>query len=187
MPVDCQKFQIITERLRLRCFRKEDVDILFKWWSDIDIMKYTPEGIYSYDTISDIIHRIVENYKSVSADNFYAFSLLIEHKDNADKIGWCGIIRMFPFPQNIEIFVGLDKLYWGQSYAEEATRALLGFVYNFFGFRTITALVHPENIPSIKILEKIGFSFVRHLDNCPEPYQNHNGFLLFSIKLEKPK
>jgi ribosomal-protein-alanine N-acetyltransferase len=185
MPVDCKNFQILTKRLRLRCFRYEDVDILYKWWSDKEIMKYTPEGVYSYDTVADIIPRIVKNYQTVSSENFYAFSLLIENKDNGDKMGWCGIIRMFPFPENIEIFVGLDKIYWGQSFAEEAVRGFLGFVVDYFGFRTITALVHPENKPSLRILEKIGFSFVRTLENCPEPYQNHNGYLLYSINFDE--
>lgn len=187
MPVDCKNFKILTERLRLRCFRYEDVDVLFKWWSDKDIMKYMPEGIYTYEKIVDIVPRIVDNYKSVSADNFYAFSLLIDNRDNGKTIGWCGIIRMFPFPENIEIFVGLDKIYWGQSLAEEATRGLLNFVLKYFGFKIITALVHPENKASIKILEKIGFTFVRILENCPDPYQNHNGYLLYSINFDYTK
>lgn len=187
MPINCQNFQIITDRLRLRCFNYDDIDKLYKWWSDGEIMKYIPEGVYSYDTVADIIPRIVENYKSVSADNFFAFSLVIENINNKESIGWCGVIRMFPYPENIEIFVGLDKNYWGQGLAEEATRALLNYVHFFFGFKTITALVHPENKPSKRILEKIGFHYIKPLENCPAPYQNHNGYLLYSINIENSK
>ncbi len=187
MPIDCKNFQLISNRLRLRCFKLDDIDTLYKWWSDAEIMKYIPEGVYSYDAVSDIIPRIVDNYETVTIDNFFAFSLVIEQMETGNPIGWCGIIRMFPFPENIEIFVGLDKNYWGNSYAEEATIVLLDFVFEFFGFRIITALVHPENHKSERILKKIGFNYIGPLENCPEPYQNHNGYVLYSIDLEKHK
>lgn len=187
MPIDCNNFQILTKRLKLRCFNNYDADTIYKWWSNPEIMKFIPEGVYSYETIAEIIPRIVKNYETVSKDNFFAFSLVVEQKENGNPIGWCGIIRMFPFPENFEIFVGLDKNFWGHSYAEEATRALLDFVFEFFGFSIITALVHPDNEPSKRILEKIGFEFLKPLENCPEPYQNHNGYLLYSINLENLK
>ncbi len=50
----------------------------------------------------------------------------------------------------------LGKPYWHKGYAAEACRAILEYAGEL-GIREITALIHQDNIASIRLAEKLGF------------------------------
>ena len=44
-----------------------------------------------------------------------------------------------------------------RGYAEEVCRAVLAYGWSALEFRQVQALVEPENIPSVRLCEKLGF------------------------------
>jgi [ribosomal protein S5]-alanine N-acetyltransferase len=65
----------------------------------------------------------------------------------------------FPGPEDdwIETGYGILPQYWNKGYATEALRALLEWVKETGRFAKVFAQVLPDNIGSIKVLEKNGF------------------------------
>ena len=53
--------------------------------------------------------------------------------------------------------MGLIRNSWGKGYATEAAETILLHAINTVGMQKIFADIHPENIGSIKIAEKLGF------------------------------
>ena len=57
----------------------------------------------------------------------------------------------------VEIGYGMNPASWGQGYATEAVGALVAFLLAQPTVRTVTAETLPDNIGSIRVLEKLGF------------------------------
>lgn len=53
----------------------------------------------------------------------------------------------------------LDERYHGFGYAEEACQAAIEVIFSNYKIHRIEARVAPENIPSIKLLERLGFLY----------------------------
>lgn len=51
----------------------------------------------------------------------------------------------------------MDHLLWCRGYAEEACRSAISVIYDSYHIHRIEALVHPSNLPSLKLIEKLGF------------------------------
>ena len=65
---------------------------------------------------------------------------------------------MFPVPEgdDIEIAYRLPHARWGQGFATEMARAVLAHGLDTLGLARIVGLTWPENVPSQRVLEKIG-------------------------------
>ena len=68
-----------------------------------------------------------------------------------------------PFSPVIEIGWRLDNAFWGKGYAPEAARKALEIGFQQFGMKEIVAFTALDNIPSQRVMEKIGMSAVRSL------------------------
>jgi RimJ/RimL family protein N-acetyltransferase len=76
-------------------------------------------------------------------------------KGEAEIIGWAGL-QFLPETDETEVGYLLNKPSWGKGYATEAARASLQFGFERFDFPEIIALVHPDNIGSLKVAAKCG-------------------------------
>ncbi|MGH7453580.1 MAG: GNAT family N-acetyltransferase, partial [bacterium] len=55
-----------------------------------------------------------------------------------------------------------------KGFAFESASAVLKFGMNTFGFAKTLAIVSPDNSASIKVLEKLGFSFSKYVQMQPD-------------------
>ena len=55
----------------------------------------------------------------------------------------------------------VSDLFWGSGYGFEIGRALISYASDVAKLEKLVATVDPQNIPSKKILEKLGFHFQR--------------------------
>lgn len=83
---------------------------------------------------------------------------LVELKRTAQSIGMCGIINRPGLDYPDIGFAFLPKFH-GKGYASEMAKAILEYARDRLGLRKISAITVPENINSIKVLEKLGFIF----------------------------
>jgi RimJ/RimL family protein N-acetyltransferase len=76
-------------------------------------------------------------------------------RDGGRFVGGCGL---FPVPggEDIEIAYRLPYEAWGQGYATEMARAVLDHGFDNLGLTRIVGLTWPENVPSQRVLVKIG-------------------------------
>lgn len=74
-------------------------------------------------------------------------------------IGWAGLTYL-PETDEIEVAYLLGKPFWGRGLATEAARASLRYGFEHLEIETIVGIVHPDNLASRRVLEKVGLSFV---------------------------
>lgn len=92
--------------------------------------------------------------------------------------GIVGIISFFAFDhvaKKAEIGFALARAYWGNGFMREALCGAISFAFREMDLRRIEADVDPRNIPSIKLLEAMGFQqegYLRERWLTPEETQD---------------
>jgi ribosomal-protein-alanine N-acetyltransferase len=74
-------------------------------------------------------------------------------------IGWSGL-TFLPETEEVEVAYLLGQAFWGKGLATEAARACVQYGFENVGLESIVGIVHPENIASQRVMEKLGMSFV---------------------------
>jgi ribosomal-protein-alanine N-acetyltransferase len=59
-------------------------------------------------------------------------------------------------PEDVEIGYRLDSAYWNRGLITEAARAVRDHAFADLKLPRVISLVHPDNIPSRRVAEKIG-------------------------------
>ena len=100
--------------------------------------------------------------KTISNDSL---QLAIAHKENDDLVGDIFIARK---EKCITIGYTVNFKHHRKGYAYEIINALISYLFDNFKGYEIVALVHPDNEPSKKLLEKLNFEsdgYVEKLDS----------------------
>lgn len=85
---------------------------------------------------------------------------LVEAKQSGAPVGICGLLRRDCHP-DVEIGFAFLPAARGHSYASEAGRAVLDLGTRDLQLKRIVALTAPDNLASMRVLEKLGFHFER--------------------------
>jgi ribosomal-protein-alanine N-acetyltransferase len=83
----------------------------------------------------------------------------VELDAEAGLIGWAGL-QYLSDTDETEVAYLLEKTYWGQGLATQAAKAGVQFGFDELALACIVGIVHPQNIASQRVLEKLGMSFV---------------------------
>lgn len=141
-----------TSRARLRVLTSGDTDDLFTVFSDPLSMRYwsSPPHRERSETAAMI--------ESIEA-GFAARRVLqwgIELTENARVVGTVTLLTE-PIQPRAELGFILGSAYWGEGYASEAQRAVIGFAFGELGLHRLEADTHPSNEASLRSLERLGF------------------------------
>ncbi len=139
-----KKIMIQTDRLILRRYCKDDLQDLFEYLSDEEVVKYEP---YKPMSLAETSEELDER---ISTDEMIAVVLKATNK----LIGnvYLGK-REF---DSLEIGYVFNKQYWGQGYAKESCDALIKKAFSE-GIHRIFAECDPCNSSSWRLLESLGF------------------------------
>lgn len=149
-----------TERLLLREFTTDDVDLLVGLDSDPAVMRYINGGRATprAEIEADYLPAFLGYYQR---SNGYGFWAAIE-KSTDTFIGW---FHFRPQPEDPadepELGYRLVKAAWGKGLAAEGSRALIDKGFTEFGVRRVTAETMVVNIGSRRVMEKIGMRQIR--------------------------
>jgi ribosomal-protein-alanine N-acetyltransferase len=146
-----------TPHLRLRPFQLADATIAFPWLSDPEIMRYMPTG--QDDTLEQAEARITR-YINHQEQHGYSRWLIFE-RSSGEAIGDAGLLYI-PASGEIELGYRLVKPWWGKGLATEVARGWLDYAFGDLGLTEIIAFSHPDNKASVRVMEKCGFTFLRH-------------------------
>ena len=81
-------------------------------------------------------------------------------KETGEPIGMCGLLKRDNL-DHPDLGYAFLPAFWSKGYAREAAAVTLENGAKTLGFRTILAIVSQGNAASIRLLEKLGFAFVR--------------------------
>lgn len=100
--------------------------------------------------------RIRQTLQKMQDDRYYAFGVFL--KENNALIGEVSASFIERFPaETCMIGYQLDRNYNGQGLMAEAVSQAVGLLFDKYAFHRLRAEVMPENIGSIRVLEKVGF------------------------------
>ena len=142
-----------TSRLVLREITQDDARDIFEIYSCAEVVRYYDCDTYeSIQTALDLIQSWAAN---CSKD--VAIRWGISEKGNGKIIGTCGF--NFWNKQYSSSPLGYDLLpsYWNKGIITEAVKEILRFGFEGMKLNRVQAITFPENVPSSRVLEKLGF------------------------------
>lgn len=143
---------IVTKRLYLRPFRENDAQSAFQWLGDPVVMRFTPNG--PDQDMRQTAARIAK-YRTHQATYSYSRWILIE-RASSRPVGDAGLLFLDDYGW-IDFGYRLAQPFWGRGLATEAGSAWVEKAFTELGLARLTAIVHPENHASMRVLAKLGF------------------------------
>lgn len=120
-----------------------------------EVMRYFP-GTQSEERTLDFIER----QRTQQQERGYCY-FAAEHREDQRLIGFIGISFQdyeAPYTPAVDIGWRLDPEYWGKGLATEGARACLDFAFGELGLEEIVAVAVAQNVPSLRVMEKIGLT-----------------------------
>jgi [ribosomal protein S5]-alanine N-acetyltransferase len=152
--------EIETERLKLRPLTMDDVEAIYQIWIDAGVRKYLwDDTVISREETSSVIAKSLEYFR---AKDFGLWAVL--PRDQERIIGFCGY-WFFHEPPQLELLYGIITDQWGKGFAPEAAKAMLRLGFEEFGFQEVIASTDAPNTASVRVMEKLGMSFLKRQDS----------------------
>ncbi|WP_229070173.1 GNAT family N-acetyltransferase [Actinoplanes sp. DH11] len=148
---------LTTERLVLRGWRDDDLDVLAAINADPEVMRYIADGsVRDRRQSAEGLRRMTATWAE------HGFGLFaVEVRATGTLVGWAGLSVPDFLPQvlpAVEIGWRLDRAVWGQGYATEAARAALRFGFVDRGLDRIISIRHLDNERSARVMAKLGLT-----------------------------
>jgi RimJ/RimL family protein N-acetyltransferase len=144
-----------TAHLLLRPWTLEDAPRLFEIMQEEDIFKYFPPA--GPPTL-DKARRYISHHLAHWREHGYGHWAVVIAGEG-QLVGWNGL-EYLPDTDETEVAYLLSHVARGKGYATEAARAAVQYGLQTSRLDTIIGLVHEQNLPSIRVLEKCGLSFI---------------------------
>jgi ribosomal-protein-alanine N-acetyltransferase len=138
-----------------------DIPAVYEIVSDPEVMRFLPDDVTSIDELKELFEWLLDCYQKNSPGNLIKLTEGVVWKETGTLIGWCGLGPLDFDPDEIEIFFGLAKEYWNRGIAFEAARDMLQYGFEIVGLNRIVAVADPENIASVKLIEKLDIKATR--------------------------
>ena len=143
---------LITERLRLRAFRKSDLDDYAALHADPEVLRYVVgAGPQPWERARSWRHMACLVGQWLEGSGIWA----VEHRETGAFLGIVGFAGPEGWP-GFELTWKLARRWWRNGYATEAARAALDFAFTTLEKDRVISLILPENQASIRVAERIG-------------------------------
>ena len=154
---------LVTERLTLRLLHRDDVDAVYGWMSDPEVVRYQLYEPRSRETVAEKVAEygasttlaVDGDYiqPAIVVDGVVAGAMyfkLASVDDLTAEIGWA-----------------LARGFQGRGYANEASSALLDLAFGPLGLHRVFAELDPRNAGSVALCLRLGMRheahFVEHM------------------------
>lgn len=151
---------LTTERLVLRQFTRDDVDLLVELDSDPDVMFRITAGAPTprEEIADDILPAFLGYYGRGTRWGFWA----AEERDTGEFIGWFHLRPAAGHPDDEpELGYRLRQPFWGRGYATEGSRALVDRAFAECGAARVVAETMAVHTASRRVMEKAGLTLHR--------------------------
>lgn len=153
--------RIETSRLLLREWREEDLEPFIAMNRDPRVMRYFPEP-YSPERTRAFYGRIQREFAERGCGLYAA-----EEKSSGRFMGFIGFHGadfQAEFCPCVEIGWRLDTPFWNRGYATEGAKACLALGFGQLGFDQVYSFTAVQNLPSRRVMEKLGLAFYTSFD-----------------------
>lgn len=137
---------ILTERLMLRGFTKEDALWAFHIWNDPEMGRYLPD-----EAMEEIEPEYLKLLESLGDDPECCYLIPIR-RDTQEPVGTCSWMER---DGAIDLAYCVHKDFWNQGYATEMARGMIEYARRQ-GAKRVTIYVNQDNAASRRVAEKCG-------------------------------
>lgn len=143
-----------TPRLRLRELRPDDAPALFAIHSDAESMRW-----FGADPPTELAQaeEMIAQFAAGRQQPQPSTRWGLEERASGRLLGSCGLFRLNRLWQTANVGYELGRQAWGQGYMREALSYLLPWGFEHLNLHRVEAQVHPDNTPSRRLLEGLGF------------------------------
>ena len=147
------ELHVETERLIIRNWRTSDIESYAEIVADPEVMRYIGDGQpRTIDYATSFVGSMIRLFEERGWIRF-----AVELKETGELMGFCG----YDLQDGVLDFGWrYARTFWGGGYGTEAAIAVLEIGRNRFGLKNIQAKSFPENAGSVRIMEKMGMSFL---------------------------
>lgn len=171
--------EIETKRLLLRKLHKEDRGFFYKLLRDQEVNRFLPW--FPVKSMEETEQFLKERYLTVyEKGQGYAYVVCL--KDTGIPVGYVNISG----EESHDLGYGLDRQYWNRGIVTEACQGLIERVKQE-GLPYITATHDRENIPSGRVMRKLGMSYAYSYEEQWQPKDYKVVFRLYQMNLAMPK
>ena len=137
---------------QLRPLRASDAAALYSYVSDPRVIEHTSIPELDLASVQASVARHLDGYASKTSCRWALV-------DSADVlVGTCGFSNWSLPHSHAELVYDLAPAFWHRGLMRAAVRQVLDWAFNRAGFNRVHAFVMVSNIPSIRLLESVGFS-----------------------------
>jgi ribosomal-protein-alanine N-acetyltransferase len=148
---------IETERLYIRQITSKDANNLSKVLADPVVMQYSTVGIHTEEQIQSYIVNCKKQYDLNGYGHWAIFNSITD-----EFVGVCGLNKHNVDTEVIiHINYRLSSAQQGKGYAVESTYGVLDFAKKDLNLNAVHALIEPDNISSVRVVNKTGFKFIK--------------------------
>lgn len=162
---------IETFRCYLRQLTIDDTTHFYNLNSDPEVIQYT--GDKTFESI-EVARQFLQNYNPYQEYGYGRWAVI--QKETNAFLGWCGLKYSHELNE-VDLGFRFHKKYWNQGYATETAKACLEYGFNQLHLTKIVGRAMEANAASVKVLEKIGMTFVM---KCK--FELHDGVLYQKTK-----
>ena len=142
-----------TERINYRQITIDDTEDFFELRTNKEVIKYTDHApMKNMQEAMDMIERISASFK-----NNDGVAWVMQSKETEKTIGHITFWRIIKEHHRAEIGYNMFPQYWGKGLMTEAIKKIIKFGFTEMKLHSIEANVNPNNLLSIKLLERVGF------------------------------
>lgn len=169
-----------SENLRIRKYKYKDAVDLFNTLNDEEVTKNLPSTKVTLDEALESVDTFMNNYHMYTD---YKYSFVIELDSTHQFIGWCGIGYMDFDKSAYGLNIVLQKDHWHKGYGTEACSLLIEYIRQMLNHEKIYAYIKAEDQATKNLVEKLGFSFIKKLDQLDDQFSFYNNGYYYELKL----
>jgi len=144
-----------TERLLLRHLSSDDAAFMLELLNDPSYIQNI--GDRRIRTVEGAKVYITKGPIASYATNGFGLDL-VSLKETGESIGICGLIKRETL-EDVDIGYAFLPKFWLKGYAVESALAVKQFARDVVGLKRIVGITNPDNVGSIRVLERIGMKF----------------------------
>ncbi len=142
-----------TPRLRVEPQTEAHLELVFALQADPEVMRHIRAPDANHEQTRELIVGAATYAAAHPGFGIGAVFL----KDCGRFVGGCALLHSgLDTSRDVEVGYRLHREFWGLGYATELTRALLSYGFGALALERIVAFTRPENVGSIRVLEKAG-------------------------------
>ncbi len=149
------ELEMETARLRLRPSAPDDVSELHLLWTDAGVRRYLwDDEAIPRERAAEVV---AASRRSFAEGGFGLW--VLQPRDGAEIIGFCGLRRGEYTHGQLELLCGLLPRYWGRGLAAEACRAVLDHAFRRLACERVLGITDAPNTASVRLMERLGMRY----------------------------